>query len=408
MNLAKRFLILTVVLLGGLTFFSGQVSAVNITSRGDVPVDDNLADLSVNNYSPASKILLVRISPPQGMQYSDSSEWYKGFYYYTITKLGFRDVPFSYVVTWQGDVFQGRGGGVDVKPLIAAESQGNFGNSVLIAYFDNGREVTNSGEQALIEVVSKVMGENGIGKAAISANDVFIQSEGEEVTESGLIISSTASGEWGDMVNEVKAGSSAEGSSARAHKGSVEEVEYVEEVEGGNNFVVTARIKNEGDFPWYSSGEKITYVATSDERGHESAFFVNDKWASFSRVVTFEEDWIAPGETAEFSFEMAVPLIPGEYSEKFELVETHDNWIADTQFTVSFTVSAGDYNLVEVQDTETGSLNVRSCTSVNCDQVAEVVPGDVLINLGKDGAWYKIRTSDGTEGWVYGKYIREL
>ena len=68
----------------------------------------------------------------------------------------------------------------------------------------------------------------------------------------------------------------------------------------------------------------------------------------------------------------------------------------------------GDFSLVEVLETETGYLNVRDCPSQNCGDIGKVVPGDILVNLGKEGEWYRVRWNETQEGWVYGKYIKEL
>ena len=83
-------------------------------------------------------------------------------------------------------------------------------------------------------------------------------------------------------------------------------------------------------------------------------------------------------------------------------------WIDGTQFEVSFTVGKGDFELVEILDTETGYLNIRDCPSQGCGEVGKVVPGEIYVKKEFQDGWYKIQLDDGGEGWVYGKYVKEL
>jgi len=71
-------------------------------------------------------------------------------------------------------------------------------------------------------------------------------------------------------------------------------------------------------------------------------------------------------------------------------------------------VEKGDFDLIEILDTETGYLNVRECPSSGCAEVGKVVPGDVLIKKAYQDGWYKIEMDSGDLGWVYGRYAKEL
>jgi hypothetical protein len=62
---------------------------------------------------------------------------------------------------------------------------------------------------------------------------------------------------------------------------------------------------------------------------------------------------------------------------------------------------------VEVLDTPTGFLNVRSEPSVDGDIVTTVAPGDTYEYSDTQDGWYKITTDDGSVGWVSGDYVEE-
>jgi hypothetical protein len=381
--------------------------SAQVIERDSLVLDENLSDQQSNTYAPVQKVALTRITAPSGMQYGDSESWIQGLYYYSITKLGFADIPFNYIVTWQGDVYQVKGGGMDVAPLISAESVEEFGNVVLVAYFDNNQEATNTGKKALGDVVSELVSIYRLDKEAVISVDSLLVS-GEAVLSS-LALSESADQYWNGVVGEVRTGVVIDETKGEEElAGSVVDVSYPEEADAGDDMIITVKIKNEGTRPWYNTGEHAVYIATSDPRDRESSLYVSDKWASFTRVVASTEDWVLPGEEGSFAFEINTPLLSGEIEESFELLSLPDVWIEGTQFTVSFTVTAGDYDLVEILDTETGYLNVRDCPSQGCNEIGKVVPGEVYVQLDYQEAWYQIRLDDGTSGWVYGKYVKAL
>ncbi|MBN2100898.1 SH3 domain-containing protein [Candidatus Dojkabacteria bacterium] len=379
-----------------------------IIDRDAIPYDSSLSDQEQNEYNRPEKIAVAKISPPAGVQYGDSNEWVRGLFYYSITKLKFSDIPFNYIVSWDGKSYVGKAGGYDVLPIVDWESSDeSLNNCVVVVYFDNNREVTNSGKQKLSDVLSEVLSIYDLDSSKIIAADLSVSEPEGEVSLSKLILNKTGDTDWNYTVMDVKRNVTKRDIDL-TYKGSIVSVEVPEKIGSGENFTVKVKIKNEGDFPWYNSGSNAAYIATSDPRNRDSGLYVSDKWDSFSRVVTSEEKWVLPGEEAEFEFEIDTPLIAGEYSEKFELLVLPDTWVGGTQFEVKFNVGKGDYDLVEIKDTETGYLNVRECPALSCKEVGKVIPGDILIKIERNGNWYKVKFSSNKEGWVYGKYVKDI
>lgn len=62
---------------------------------------------------------------------------------------------------------------------------------------------------------------------------------------------------------------------------------------------------------------------------------------------------------------------------------------------------------IEILNTPTGTLNVRSEPSVNGDLVTTVNPGETYEYSDTQDGWYKIMTEDGSVGWVSGDYVQE-
>jgi hypothetical protein len=387
---------------------AGRVEAAIIT-REESGLDENLSDNEGDIYAPVQNILLANIPLPSGIRFGDSEAMYQGLFYYSIVHLGFMDIPFNYIVTWEGIVYEGKSGGQDVQPLLADSVDDAFRSSVLIGYYGNNQEMTYAGKRALVELVSRARSYSGLASDAVSPVHVSLAPKPEGVALARLSVTSSDDAMWNGIVREVAGLSTADVElSDLTVVGSVEEVTYNQSVIAGENFVVTAQIRNSGTVPWYGSGLRPVYLSTSDPRDHESALFVTDNWASFARVVVPDEEWVMPDTVGTFSFEIKTPLIAGEYSETFELLWLPGTWIEGTQFTITFTVADGGYDLVRIIDTETGYLNVRDCPSSGCAEIGKVVPGDVLIQKGIEGNWYKVQLDDGSEGWIYGKYVRPV
>jgi len=62
-------------------------------------------------------------------------------------------------------------------------------------------------------------------------------------------------------------------------------------------------------------------------------------------------------------------------------------------------------NTLTIAETPTGFLNVRDEPSTAGTQIDQVSPGDEYEYTDEKNNWYKIKLSDGTEGWVSGTYV---
>lgn len=63
---------------------------------------------------------------------------------------------------------------------------------------------------------------------------------------------------------------------------------------------------------------------------------------------------------------------------------------------------------LEILNTETGYLNVRSEASTKSELVGKALPGETYEYSLKQGGWYQIILNDGKQGWVSGKYAKPL
>ena len=64
--------------------------------------------------------------------------------------------------------------------------------------------------------------------------------------------------------------------------------------------------------------------------------------------------------------------------------------------------------LIEVKDTPTGFLRVRSGPSVNASESGQVKPGDKLELLEENGEWYKVTFNTNQTGWIFSQYAGKI
>lgn len=70
----------------------------------------------------------------------------------------------------------------------------------------------------------------------------------------------------------------------------------------------------------------------------------------------------------------------------------------------------GEKKRLEILDTPTGFLNVRSGPGTNFAKITQVNPGEnyELISTDETKAWYQIKLAQGQTGWVSRQYVKPL
>lgn len=63
---------------------------------------------------------------------------------------------------------------------------------------------------------------------------------------------------------------------------------------------------------------------------------------------------------------------------------------------------------VEIEDTPTGFLRVRTEGSLNGREISQARPGEIYPYLGEANGWVNIKLSDGNEGWVKAEYVKKI
>lgn len=96
--------------------------------------------------------------------------------------------------------------------------------------------------------------------------------------------------------------------------------------------------------------------------------------------------------------------IKADLPENFNLTVSVDLALSEADLTTIATPVITQTPEVLVKQTPTGFLRVRDKPSLAGKEIAQVKPGDTLILLEEMGDWYRVRLSDGTEGYVSSAY----
>ncbi len=376
-----------------LLFFTSSVNAFEVTNREELSFDDALSEDEVL-YSQPKKIYITQVKSSNKELKNDTEAWIKSIYYYSITRLKLNDIPFNYLIDSSGNVFE-------VSKGIGANPGIDGGDNILvIGLLDSVLSMTPRTETSMIELIQQISYRYGVKEwSFVDLKIVMNENQRsylkvEPIQNSGYQILSQALSKvtWSDTEH-------------LEYKASIEKVEYIKEVEVGKRLDVKITVKNENDFPWFGD---TAYIYVSTNSGEESKYAINSVWDSFSKATHIQDRIVKPGDTAEISFQMMGKSKPGQYKEEFVLSKDGGAVFTGSKFEVDFSIIAGENKLVEVVSPEYGFVNIRECRWYSCKKVEVANNGDVFIVSKKEEGWYEIKYNEGSLGWVYQKYLKEI
>ena len=63
---------------------------------------------------------------------------------------------------------------------------------------------------------------------------------------------------------------------------------------------------------------------------------------------------------------------------------------------------------VQILDTPTGFLRVRSSSDINSSEITTVAPGETYPLVSEQTDWFEIKLNDGKTGWISAQYAKKL
>ncbi|MFQ5493322.1 MAG: SH3 domain-containing protein, partial [Candidatus Dojkabacteria bacterium] len=398
MNVLKLTRTIIAALLLIILFPGGAEAKVDVVTKEQFALTPPETEQAVS-YSPPDSIYVVPLSLKADEFISDS-EWYKGIYYYQTFRLNKGDFLFHYFVTQDGQVFEGNSKG-DQQRMDVRETNDE---PVIIGYLAGRDDIDfeNDSRDKLGELILDVANRNNIALKKVQAKTInYVAKEGETI----FARPGVAGGRWkrtlDDIVDSIKFRYNPV---KRRYTFEVADVSLPDgKVNVGDELTIDLTVTNTSDYFFYQGTDADPLI--SKINGDTSKFFFNEVWLSQTQAPLEPENAILqPGDSGKFSVKIQVPLYFGKQKEKFELIDSLGRRYADTVFTIEINVKKPKKEIVEITDTETGQLNVRSGPSGYASITSRVTPGQRFFVVERDdGGWVRLDLGDGKKGWVLGK-----
>lgn len=372
-----------------------DANAFVLQKRNEIKIDESISDQSQKVILAPKSIIITRVITPNNEYLQNPTLWFNSLYYYSITRLGFLDMPYNLIIDRQGNVYEGRSGGVYTDPE-TFKQQG----TLVIGYLSNDEDLSALASTSLKQIVTEISYTYGIPRKNVTVQKMYLADTGTQLTKADFKEDTTDFSK--NLVNELNTYKYSDFEHLE-YKAEVKDIVHAKSLKMTEKMTVDVTFVNKNDFPWFANNQPI-YVSTKGNK--ESQFAVNGKWESFSKPLAIDDKVIMPGEELKVSFEMQAMLLSGTYTQKFVLMKLPKTIFSGSEFSVDFKVEKGNFKLVKIVNIP--SLNVRECAGPNCKIVSQVAENQIFILQEKSVGWYKIKYSDNKSGWVYGQYVQEL
>lgn len=364
---------------------------LDITSRNAWGPDEKISKIE-ESYQQPKRIALVPIQlPEQIWKYSDE-EIIKSLYYYFSTRSAFGDIPFHYVVTLSGTIYDTGKFGAYSNLKVNEEE-----HPLSILILSKNSEIS----LATVEEVSSLTLELA-NQYEINPNEIFEYDTKFMFNDSNGVESITLQKRVAENTLESIRSFVSENYSPIevAYDFDLVEISVPKEnIAAGESVAVSITLKNASDRDVFGNSGAGLQLRTSRE---QSQLYHGDSWTTLRDISILDDNQRFESDSEQtFTFSITAPLAIGSYSEEFDLL--YNNVVQVEGITILVNLKNPEGTIIEIQETGTGFLNVRESTPFG-DVVAQVTPGDKYLVLETVTGWYKIETIDGKVGWVSSQY----
>lgn len=397
----KGFSLLTIVFLFAL-FLQPIYAEVKLTTAAEVNLDTTTTREDVN-FNLQSRIVVVPIYSQSNDLKVTSEEFYRGLYYYTVEILGFNDIPFHYVISEDGRVFKGNEGGDERKIRI----DGIGDDVIIIGYITNksAARFTRDAEPKLTELLIEVASRNSIKPENIFIDGIqFVRNQEARIV---TIEQKDIFGNWKTSLDKIVAEVSTKYTpKPKSYKAEVSSIRAsVDSVNAGEQVLVAITIKNNGENGLYAGTASEIMIQKTD--GNLSKFFLNNSWLSTTQAgIMTGTETLRPLQEDTFEFAVKAPLYNGIVTETFELRTIEGEKIDAPNFELALNITSTGKQIIEINPTQTNTLNVREIASGAANIITQVSPGQrFFVEEDAGNGWLRIDLGDGTTGWVAVQFV---
>lgn len=393
-NILKSFLLFTVLSLLFPIAVSAEASVV--TPRSGWGADEGIYTKE-DKYGEVSKINIVLLDTYSNSIREDCTNWTKSLYYYFTTRLGTKDIPFSYIVCEDGTILEGN---KDKEEKAFEITGGNNSINILLL---NSASTTELADKTKLETFLTELS----SKFAVSSVDLY-KLKIELVTSLKSVKLSLVDFDtkYKPLQTQIKDIEKKLPKTNKTYTLSVKDLVIAKTTVKPTEIVdVKFNITNNSTFNIYSGS---IFATNNDVFDSKSDFYESEKtWASLSRpIILSSNEYILKDMSKEITLKIKIPLKGGKLTQNFVLISKDGEKIAGTEFKVEVNSSTKGMDIVEISSTENGRLNVRDVPGGK-EVIARVLPKDRFLVTKRESGWLEIETG-GRRGWVLGKYTKAV
>lgn len=384
------------IILVGLAIL-GSVAA-QVISHTELKIDTSIVK-DDRAYSEPDSIVVVPIFAPTSDFTANDTDWFRGLFYFLVgneNHSGFTDIPFHYVVTKDGRIFNGNKGGEERK--VSIDGQGS--SQVVIGYLANRSDTSFDprSTEALGALIIEVANKNYISLDKVTPIGVkYIRNDAEQKVS---LQKTDLFGTWGgDLAKIINDFSYLYSPSSKEYLVEVLSVTLpTEAVDPGQTVSGSIKIKNNSIYGIYTDSGSQLLASSSGN----SKFFLRNVWPSATQFYLEPADGvILPGEEDDLAFSIRVPMYFGEQVEDFTLKNANGYSIQNSSFQIKLDINRPSGTIVEVRNNASGFSIVRSQPYQEAGEISRISTGERFLQLDTTAnGWAQIDLGDGITGWT--------
>lgn len=289
----------TQILFAGLVFFLALIPnaqadspGISLIARTEWQADESLLSSETSLFVQVKEIKIIRLPVVTHNAY----EYVQGLYFYVATTFG-EDVPFHYLISGKGDIYEGASGGFGVQ------LQKHVSNGILtIGYIPDSMDpLSLMGRQSLTKLLLYLHAQTGIGIGNINAYGYIFD---------GVLNNQNPEDSWKNSIESIKS------SFNKAIPLNNQDITYTINLSNAQitksqdgNYLISMDIANRSEQPLYGR----IYIGTDSP----SPLYFVGHWLSNERSVPQDIANIAANKHVTFNFEIAKSPPNGEYNLSF-------------------------------------------------------------------------------------------
>lgn len=376
-----------------------------IKGANEVPLDVSASKDLDSLLEQKSKATIFPLTALNSRYSRDCKLWLRSIQYYTKTRLGLNNLPFSLAICDDGSVYE-----MSADPYTRYSSIMGTEKSINIAYMDSDKADT----EKIAANVANILAGLGIQKQNIYIKDLEVELNKELQSMKFMSKDFTEANSYTSLLTKIKSDYPATQNIYGIEILAVKRITSSPQSGGIVEYNFTLKNNSRMDF-WgendITGGVFLTTDKPFDTRS--SLYGGEDYWASFSRAYIIQKNAILKsGEQKDFVVRFKYSSNSGVRN--FVLTNLIGQRFYNTEFSldvgknevsiVSNSIS-GSIGNVEILSTPTGYINVRVLPNLNSEIVGKVYPQKIYPLLETNGLWYRIDIG-GASGWISAEYAK--